>query len=203
MTQAAADAPGITRLLRAWRAGDEHALDELVPLVYDELKRLARRHLRREPGGQTQQPTALVHEAYLRLVDAPQIDWRDRVHFFAVASNVMRRVLVDTARAKHAAKRGGHAIRVALDDVDTLASERRPTLIALDDALNALAAENPRKARVVELRVFGGLSLEETAAVLAVSTDTVSRDWKFVTSWLRRELTRGHASDAGPTRWGT
>ncbi|MEO8484156.1 MAG: ECF-type sigma factor [Acidobacteriota bacterium] len=188
MTDVPSGNHGVTELLLAWRAGDEQALDGLVPLVYEELRRIARRHLRREQPGHTLAPTALVNEAYLRLIDAQQVKWQDRLHFFAVASRIMRRVLVDAARAKRANKRGGSARRVTFDDRLAVSTERALDLVALDDALLALAAADPRKARVVELRVFCGLSVQEIASVIGVSTDTVTRDWKFVTSWLKREL---------------
>ena len=188
MTDIPSSQHGVTELLLGWRAGDEQALDGLVPLVYEELRRIARRHLRREQPGHTLAPTALVNEAYLRLINAQQVKWQDRLHFFAVASRIMRRVLVDTARAKRANKRGGSAKRVTFDDSLAVSTERAFDLVALDDALEALALADPRKARVVELRVFCGLSVQEIASVIGVSTDTVTRDWKFVTSWLKREL---------------
>jgi RNA polymerase sigma factor (TIGR02999 family) len=180
---------GITGLLHAWRQGDEGAFETVLPLVYDELRRIARRHLGRERAGHTLEPTALVNEVYLRLVDARQVAWRDRLHFFALASRIMRRVLVDAARARQAGKRGGGVAVVPLEEGDARAAERGADLLALDDALEALAAVDARKGRVVELRVFAGLSLDETAEALGVSPDTVARDWKFATSWLRRELT--------------
>jgi len=186
--------PDLTGLLLAWRRGDQHAFDDLVPLVYDELRRLAQHHLRLERPGHSLQATALANEAYLRLIDVRQVDWHDRTHFFAMASRVMRRVLVDAARARLADKRGGHLIRVTLDEAFDSPVERSLDLVALDDALEALSAADERKARVVELRFFGGLSVEETAAALNVSTDTVSRDWSFVKSWLKRELLRDRVS---------
>jgi len=179
---------GITERLLAWRQGDDRALAELMPLVYDELRRLARRHLRRERPGHTLQTTALAHEAYLRLVDANRVEWRDRLHFFGIASRIMRQVLVDAARTKAAGKRGGNAVRVTLVDVPAGDADQGLELIALDAALEALGKEDPRKARVVELRVFGGLTVQETAAVLKISTDTVGRDWSFAKSWLKRAL---------------
>ena len=181
---------GITRLLTAWRQGAPDALEALVPLVYEELRRIARRHVGRERSANTLQPTALVNEAYLRLADARQIEWRDRLHFFNVASRIMRRVLVDAARARRADKRGGDGPQVEFDEANIAAIDRGVALLALDDALEALAAADPRKCRVVELRVFGGLTVDETAAVLEISADTVTRDWKFATSWLKRELGR-------------
>ena len=181
--------PEITGLLLAWRGGNEQALDRLAPLVYDELRRLARCHMRGERPGHTLQPTALANEAYLRLIDAQQIQWHDRAHFFAMASRLMRRVLVDHARAHRADKRGGHDVRVSLDRALGLAvGADSLDLVALDDALDTLAKLDERKRDVVELRFFGGLSVEETATVLKVSSDTVTRDWNFAKSWLRREL---------------
>jgi RNA polymerase sigma factor (TIGR02999 family) len=180
--------PGVTGLLRAWHEGDERAFEALIPLVYDELRQIARRHLGRERGGHTLQPTALVNEAYLRLVDARQVEWRDRLHFFAIASRIMRRVLVDAARARRASKRGHGAPAVALDPDRVAAAGRAPDLVALDDALEALSIVDARKGRVVELRVFAGLSVDEIADALDISSDTVTRDWQFATSWLRREL---------------
>ncbi len=187
--------PEITGLLLAWRGGNEQALDRLAPLVYDELRRLARCHMRGERPGHTLQPTALANEAYLRLIDAQQIQWHDRAHFFAMASRLMRRVLVDHARAHRADKRGGHDVRVSLDRALGLAvGADSLDLVALDDALDTLAKLDERKRDVVELRFFGGLSVEETAAVLKVSSDTVTRDWNFAKSWLRRELRGAPAS---------
>lgn len=178
----------ITELLQAWNAGDASALERLLPRVYAELRRVARNHLRREGRGLTLQPTALVNEAYLRLVRVNRLSWQDRAHFFAVCSRLMRQILVDAARARRFAKRGGGAVRVTLDERLPVASIARPDVVALDEALKALEKVDPRKSRVVELRFFGGLSVEETAAVLAVSTDTISRDWKFARTWLYREL---------------
>jgi RNA polymerase sigma factor (TIGR02999 family) len=181
---------GVTGLLRAWNQGDVGAFEALLPLVYDELRRIARRHLGRERAGRTLQPTALVHEAYLRLVDASQVEWRDRLHFFAIASRVMRRVLVDAARSRRAGKRGGGVPVVPLDAERLAAADRMVHLVALDEALEALSAVDERKGKVVELRIFGGLSVAETAQAIGVSADTVTRDWQFATSWLRRELDR-------------
>ena len=187
--------PEITGLLLAWRGGNEQALDRLAPLVYDELRRLARCHMRGERPGHTLQPTALANEAYLRLIDAQQIQWHDRAHFFAMASRLMRRVLVDHARAHRADKRGGHDVRVSLDRALGLAARGDSLdLVALDDALDTLAKLDERKSEVVELRFFGGLNVEETATVLKVSSDTVTRDWNFAKSWLRRELRGAPAS---------
>jgi RNA polymerase sigma factor (TIGR02999 family) len=177
-----------TQLLRAWASGDEGALERLSPRVYLELRRLAGRCMQHRPG-QTIQTTALVHEAYLRLIDLKDVDWQDRAHFFACSAQIMRRILLDAARKRIAAKRGGGAPRVNLDEFPDASSLRAKELIALDDALTALAEVQPRKARIVELRFFAGLSVEETAAVLKVSADTVMRDWRLAKLWLREELT--------------
>src|SRR5712692_7591673 len=179
-----------TALLLAWGRGDPEALDLLVPLVHDQLRRLARRHLRRERIGHTLQATALVNEAYLRLIEVRQVRWQNRAHFFAMASRVMRRILVDYARARRYQKRGGGAEQVSLDEVLLVSNEPNQDLAALDDALNALAAVDVRKSQVVEMRFFGGLSVEETAEVLRVSPDTVMRDWRLAKVWLLRELSR-------------
>jgi RNA polymerase sigma factor (TIGR02999 family) len=178
----------VTQLLHAWSEGEPQALDRLTPLVYEELHRLARRHMAHERPGHTLQTTALVNEAYLELVDSVQADWQNRAHFFAVCARVMRRILVDWARSRNMFKRGGGVHLVGLEDTFVGAQEPDAALIALDDALSALAECDARKARVVELRFFGGLSMEETAAVLKVSEETVQRDWRFAKSWLRREL---------------
>jgi RNA polymerase sigma factor (TIGR02999 family) len=179
----------ITRLLRAWGRGDKGALDALTPKVYDELRRMARRYMRNERAGHTMQATALVNEVYMKLVDVTGANWQDRVHFFAVSANMMRRILVDQARARFSAKRGGEARPVNLDDAPELASPGRDRdMLALDDALNQLAEIDPRKARVIELRFFGGLSVEETAEVLSVSPQSVMRDWKLAKALLLREM---------------
>jgi RNA polymerase sigma factor (TIGR02999 family) len=184
----------ITGLLRAWNTGDQAALDRLTTLVYEELHRLARIYMKRERAGNSLQTTALVHEAYLRLVDITDVHWKDRVHFFALSAQLMRRILVDAARARKAAKRGGgaqkvtHSLAVNLDEIADASSRRGNELIALDDALTALAQIDSRKARVIELRFFGGLSVEESAEVLEVSPQTVMRDWKLAKAWLTREL---------------
>jgi RNA polymerase sigma factor (TIGR02999 family) len=186
----------ITVLLKAWSGGDERALDRLIPLVYPELRRMARRYVRRGPAGQTLETTAVVHEAYLHLVKAPDTNWQDRAHFFAVAATVMRRILVDRARARASLKRGGQAQRAAhstdvnFDRIPDLTSDRAADLVALDDALSAFSQLEPRRARVVELRFFGGLSVEETAEVLGISAPSVMRDWKLAKAWLVRELSR-------------
>jgi RNA polymerase sigma factor (TIGR02999 family) len=183
----------ITALLRAWGNGDPAALDRLTALVYNELRRMAGRYMRKESAGNTLQTTALVNEAYLRLVDMKDAGWNDRLHFFAVSAQVMRRILVDAARARGAMKRGGAAERVAgvdFDRVPNVDTSRAAELVALEDALEELASIDPRKARVVELRFFGGLSVEETATVLNVSSPTVLRDWRLAKAWLMRSLSR-------------
>lgn len=180
-----------TQLLRAWADGDAGALERLTPHVYRTLKRIAGHHLRNERAGQTLQATALVHEAYLELIDITNVDWQHRAHFFAVSAQIMRHILLDRARRRVAAKRGGDAEHVNLDELPDLGGSRARELIALEDALNALTAIDARKGRVVELRFFGGLSVEETAEVLAVSPETVMRDWKFARSWLHAELDKG------------
>jgi RNA polymerase sigma factor (TIGR02999 family) len=187
-------APPVTQLLLAWRSGDQEAFDRLMPLVYDELRRLARLQLRRERPDHTLQPAALVNEAYLRLVDIRQINWRDRSHFFAMAARQMRRILVDHARARRYQKRGGGAAKVTFDEA-VFAKDRAKDLVALDDALDSLAKLDARKAHVVELRFFGGLTNVETAALLNVSTDTVMRDWKTAKTWLLRELRKDASID--------
>ena len=180
----------VTQLLRAWGDGDARALERLVPLVYDELHRLARRYMAQERPGHTLQTTALVNEAYLRLVDSTQASWQNRTQFFAICAQVMRRILVDWARARQAAKRGGEAQPLELEEALVVSDKPGEDLVALDDALRELAALDPRKSRVVELRFFGGLSVEESAEVLDVSVETVMRDWKFAKTWLRRELSK-------------
>ena len=179
----------MTRLLLAWRAGDETALARLTPLVHNELLRIARGCMRGERARDSVQATALVHEAYLRLVDTQHMNWQNRAHFLAMAARLMRRVLVDLARARQYKKRGGGAIRVSFTDALPV-PDKAHDLIALDDALSALAEFDERRSRVVELRFFAGLTVEETAAVLRISPDTVMRDWKLARTWLRRELRR-------------
>jgi RNA polymerase sigma factor (TIGR02999 family) len=179
-----------TQLLHAWANGDPAALDQLAPRVHSELRRIAGHFMQNERAGHTLQTTALVHEAYLRLIDVTKMDWRHRAHFFAVSATVMRHILLDHARRRRAGKRGGGAPRVNLDEIPDLSSRRAAELIALDDALTALARVDPRKARVIEMRFFVGLSVEETAEVLKVSSDTVMRDWKLARAWLLRELQR-------------
>jgi len=181
----------LTQWLIAWSQGDESALNRLIPLVHEELRRLAKRYMRRERGqrpGHTLQTTALVNEAYLRLIDANQVQWQNRAHFFAISARLMRRILVDYARAHSYAKRGGGAQHIQLEEAAVFTKESATDLVALDDALDALATIDERKTRVIELRFFGGLSVEETAEVLKVSPDTVMRDWRLAKSWLLREL---------------
>jgi RNA polymerase sigma factor (TIGR02999 family) len=181
----------ITRLLKAWAGGNPLALEQLTPLVYDELHRIARRFMQRRRPGETLQTTALAHEAYLRLVGAEGIRWQDRAHFFAVAAQMMRRILVDAARARAAAKRQGGAFRITFSEKLAIPVGEDTNLIALDDALAALAMLDARKARVVELRFFGGLSVDETAEILKISPQSVLRDWKLAKPWLAREVARG------------
>ena len=180
----------VTQLLVEWRNGDEAAFDKLLPLVYDELRRIASRYMKRERAGHTLQTAALVNEAYLRLVNQQEIDWQDRAHFFAVAAQVMRHLLVDHARTNHYAKRGGNAIQVTLDEGAIVAESKNVEILALDEALTRLAAMDERKVKIVELRYFGGLSAEETAAVLELSEITVKREWLKAKAWLFRELTK-------------
>lgn len=186
----AAPAHEVTVLLRRLRDGDERAHDRLVPMIHAELRRIARAHLRHERPWHTLQATELAHEAYLRLVGGGRHEWRDRVHFFAVASGTMRRILIDHARKRSAARRGGGQAHVSLDEVAAPGGDRPDELVALDEALARLGALDPRQERIVELRFFGGLDLEETAAVLGVSTRTVKRDWSVARAWLRAELGR-------------
>jgi len=181
----------VTVLLAASSSGDKEAMDKLLPLVYDELRRLAQSHLRRERPGHTLQSTALVHEAYLRLVDQKQVQWHGRAHFFALASQMIRRILVDHARAHKAGKRGAGAQNLSLDEALAIPGKRDLDLIALDDALTGLAALDPQQSRIVELRFFGGLSIEETAEVVGLSTATVNREWASARAWLFREISRG------------
>jgi RNA polymerase sigma-70 factor, ECF subfamily len=180
----------VTRLLRAWGAGDESALKHLMPLVYRELHRLAGRYMAAEQPGQTLQTTALVHEVYLRLVDVRNVDWQDRAHFYALCARLMRRILIDFARSRTYQKRGGGATHVELDEALTVSAVAGSELLAVDDALQRLSAVDPRKSQVVELRFFGGLTVEETAAALKVSPETVMRDWRLAKAWLTRELDR-------------
>jgi RNA polymerase sigma-70 factor, ECF subfamily len=179
-----------TDLLRAWADGDSQALQQLTPRVYRELRRMAGRLLQNERPGHTLQSTDLVHEVYLRLVNAQEVDWRHRAHFFAVSATLMRRILLDRARRRAAAKRGGKAQSLDLDKTIDVAQAQAREVVALDDALNTLAEVDPRKARIVELRFFGGLSVKETAEVVKVSSDTVLRDWKLARAWLLTELSQ-------------
>jgi RNA polymerase sigma factor (TIGR02999 family) len=185
----------ITERLIAWGKGDAAALNELIPVVYQELRRMAGHYLRLENPGHTLQPTALVHEAWLRLIDQTRVNWQNRAQFFGVAAQMMRRILVDHAKTKHREKRGGDAVKLSLDDVINLSQERAADLIALDDALDTLAAMDERKSRVVELRYFGGFSVEETAQILEVSPDTVMRDWKIAKAWLYQQIKRGETGN--------
>jgi RNA polymerase sigma factor (TIGR02999 family) len=186
--ESATNSAEITRLLQAWGGGNAAALEDLAPLVYAELRRMAKRSMRRENPGNTLQPTALVNEAYLRLVGIDSVRWQDRAHFFAVAAQMMRRILVDSARARATGKRGGGAVHVNLDESIDAMPSRGSQLVALDDALDELARLDPRKAKVIEMRFFGGLSVEETAEVLKISPETVMRDWKMARAWLMRAL---------------
>ena len=183
----------VTALLQAWSDGDPAAFDKLAPVVYNELRRLARHYMARERRDHTLQPTALVNEAYLRLADLQRLHWKNRIHFFAISSQVMRRVLVDSARSRERHKRGGDPQRLSLDECANLGQQHDAALIALDDALNALAASDARKCRVVEMKFFGGLHTDEIAESLHVSPDTVLRDWKLAKLWLLRELNRKEA----------
>src|ERR1039457_2594789 len=182
-------AENISTLLRAWSDGDQSALERLTPVVYDELHRLARRYMKGERSGHSLQTTALVNEAYMRLVDYERMQWQNRAHFFAVSAQLMRRILVDHAR-RHNLKRGGGVQHVSLSEANVVGGEDMD-LVALDDAMNSLARLDPRKVQVVEMRFFGGLSVEETAEVLKISTVTVKRDWRAAKTWLFRELTGG------------
>jgi len=181
----------VTLLLLAWRQGDQAALERLVPMVYQELRRLARRYLAGQRPDHTLQASALVNEAYMRLIDCQLVNWKDRAHFFAVSAQMMRRVLVEFARSRNYQKRGGGAQKVSFDEALVVSHERGKDLIALDTALQVFTATYPRQSRVVELRFFGGLSVAETAQVLQVSTITVMRDWQFAKSWLAHELKKG------------
>jgi RNA polymerase sigma-70 factor (ECF subfamily) len=186
----------VTQMLLAWSHGDQDALHQLVPLVYEELRRLARYYMSRERDGQTIQTTALVHEAYVKLIDTPHIRWRDRAHFFAVCAQLMRRVLVDCSRSRGYLKRGGALRRTSLHDTAAVLNTPSEDILAIDEALTALARIDPRKSRVVELRFFGGLNVKETAEALSVSPETVHRDWKLAKVWLLRELGGGSGHGA-------
>lgn len=178
----------VTELLRAWSAGEDAALEKLVPLVYAELRRLAHRYMRGEHPGHTLQTSALINEAYIKLIDSGRVKWQDRAHFLAVSAQLMRRVLVDFARTRRSQKRGGQEQRIPFDEALNLHNARSADLVRLDDALNEFAKDFPRKAQVIEFRFFGGLSVQETAAALRVSEDTVSRDWRMARVWLHRTL---------------
>lgn len=182
----------VTQLLKSWTTGDEQALEKLAPLVYEQLHRVAHHYMAGQRSGHTLQTTALVNEVYLRLVDCDQINWKDRAHFFAVSAQLMRRILIDFARSRGYQKRGGGVLHVSLDEAPSVCSELDTNLVAVDDALQALAVVDERKSKVVELRFFGGLSIEETAEVLKVSTETVVRDWRLAKLWLLRELSTGN-----------
>jgi RNA polymerase sigma-70 factor (ECF subfamily) len=186
----------VTRLLLAWRQGKQDALDELIPLVYEQLRQQAHRYLQHEQRGHSLQTTALLNETYLRLVDCDKISWKNRAHFFAITAKMMRNILVDYARARRSQKRGGDVQKTTLDQALTFSIARNSDLIALDDALNELALRDERRSRVVELRFFGGLRIEETAEVLGVSPDTVVRDWRLAKIWLAREVKK--SAEANP-----
>ena len=180
----------VTQLLKDWSGGDQAAADKLMPLVYEELRRLAHNYMRHEKPGHTLQTSALVNEAYVRLVDQSRIQWESRAHFFGIAARLMRQILVDQARRRNFAKRGGGAVRVSLNDATAIAQEQSASVMALDEALRTLEQTDPRKSRIVELRFFGGMSIEETAAALKISPGTVMREWTFARAWLRNEMSR-------------
>jgi RNA polymerase sigma factor (TIGR02999 family) len=184
----------VTCLLKAWSGGDQKALEKLTPLVYRQLHQIAQRYMAGEHSGHTLQATALVNEAYLRLVDCGKVNWQDRAHFFAVSAQLMRRILIDFARSRGYLKRGGTIAHLSLDEAPSLCNESDVNFVALDDALKALSAIDERKSKVVELKFFGGLNVEETAEVLGISSDTVMRDWRLAKIWLLRELSRERAS---------
>ena len=184
----------ITQLLMSWSQGDKAALDQLVPLVYPELRRLAKRHMNRENPGHTLQTSALINEAYLKLVDQQNVEWQNRAHFFAVAAQVMRHILVDHARTRNYAKRGGGAPRVVLDEAIALTAQRAAELVALDEALKDLATLDGRRSQIVELRFFGGLSLEETAEAMNISPSTVQREWRAAKAWLHHTMSKTEES---------
>ena len=180
----------VTQLLLKWSSGEKSAVNELLPLVYDELRRLAKSYLRHERANHSLQPTSLVHEAYLRMLNQPKVSWENRAQFFGLASTLMRNILVDHARRRQADKRGGDEIMLSLGHADRLGKQSDVNLLALDDALQSLATNSPEHARVIELRYFGGLTIEETALVMHVSHATVERDWAFARAWLKKELTK-------------
>lgn len=195
MDMGAPSSNNLTQLLLDWSDGNREALDKLMPLVYDELRRMAHRYMRRENPGHTLQTSALVNEAYLRLVDQDSVGWQNRAHFFGVAAQMMRHILVDHARAQHGAKRGGAAQRVTFDEQAVVSATPAAELIALDDALSELATHDPRKGRIVELRFFAGLNIEETAEVMAISSPTVQREWRKARAWLLRALNKRASSE--------
>ena len=186
----------VTQLLHAWRAGDDRALEQLMPIVYGELHRLARRYMAAEQSGHTLQTTALVNEVYLRLVDAKTVDWQNRSHFYAICARLMRRILVDFARSRNYQKRGPNFTHIQLEEAATVSAVVGSELLAVDEALKQLAAVDPRKSEVVEMRFFGGLTVEEVAAALQVSSETVMRDWKLAKAWLLRELSNEERHEA-------
>jgi RNA polymerase sigma factor (TIGR02999 family) len=185
----------VTQMLTCWGGGDREVLDKLIPIVYEELRRQAARYLRRERPGNTLQTTGLVHETYLRLVDQKHVQWQNRAHFFGIAAHLMRRILVDHVRMRTAVKRGGFDLKLPLDEAVAASKEREIDLVTLDEALTRLAEIDEQQSRIVELRFFGGLSVEETADVLGVSERTVKRDWQVAKLWLRREIARSEASE--------
>src|SRR5215472_320114 len=184
----------VTQLLKAWSVGDEGALEKLTPLVYRQLHQIAQRYMAGERVDHTLQTTALVNEAYLKLVDCKKVNWQDRAHFFAISAQLMRRILIDFARSRGYLKRGGAVAHISLDEAPSVCNEPDVNLVALDDALKALSAIDERKSKVVELKFFGGLNVEETAKVLGISSDTVIRDWRLAKIWLLHELSRERAS---------
>jgi RNA polymerase sigma-70 factor, ECF subfamily len=186
----------VTQLLKAWTTGDEQALEKLTPLVYEQLHRAAQHYMAGQRSGHILQATALVNEVYLQLIDCGQMNWQDRAHFFAMSAHLMRRILIDFARSRGSQKRGGGALQISLDEAPSVGSEPDPNLVALDDALKALAAVDERESKVVELRFFGGLSVKETAEVLKVSEETVQRDWRLAKMWLLREMSKGNPGGA-------
>jgi len=186
----------VTQLLLAWNGGDTAALGKLMPLVYDELRKAAKRYLRREPAGHSLQTTALVNEVYLRLIDAKNVRWQDRAHFFAISARLMRRVLVEFARRRRQFKRGGEARQISIEEALAFGQEQSADIVALDDALTELARLNPRQSQVVELRFFGGLTEDEIAVALKVSPRTVRNDWRLARAWLYRELNKGKDDDS-------
>jgi len=186
----------VTQLLKAWTAGDEQALGKLTPLVYDELHRVARHYMAGQQSGHILQTTGLVNEVYLRLVDCGQMNWQNRAHFIAMSAHLMRRILIDFARSRGYQKRGGGALHISLDEAPSVCNEPDPNLVAMDDALRTLAAVDARKSKVVELRFFGGLNIEETAEVLKVSPETVMRDWRLAKIWLLREMSAQNQREA-------